>query len=238
MALKDLKSNLDLVGGNLPVNNMENQLGPGFQNPTDIADQFHKDSLQEVPGGTSNSPFQDLNGVPDSSFNTLNGTSDSPFVPRNGTGDHMVDLLTNTVTSTNSGESYSPSTKDLNTSFDSRGDASNFQLPTVEADQKHKDSLTQESSYQHGNSTTSVGPSTLDINGVNGPPFNTEGYNSTTGQQLGGVDLHEALLTNSYSYSHGTPSPNYQSNVNISAGGFDLNGNLPTNGSYLNNLPQ
>ena len=93
MALKDLSSLYDLVGGNQPVGNMESQpggtpfdlgpdstlqqnslpnipvdspyqdldglQGPQFQKGIDAASQAHISSLSSVPGGSSNSPFQD-----------------------------------------------------------------------------------------------------------------------------------------------------------------------------------
>ena len=190
MGLKDLKSTLDLIAENDPVGNMDSQSGPKFQLPTEVASQKHVDSLQQVPGGTSNSPFQDLNGEPDPLFNTLEGTSDSPFVPRGGTGDHMVDLLNSTVASTNTGQTYERSNQDLNITEDGIGNIT----------------------YFHG----LPNPGALD------------------GLQLNGVDLHEALLTDSYNYSYGITQGNYQANVEISQGGFDLDGGLPTNGKYTN----
>ena len=321
MGLKDLKSTLDLIAENDPVGNMDSQSGPKFQLPTEVASQKHIDSLQQVPGGTSNSPFQDLNGAPDPDFNTLGGTSDSPF--QSETGDHMVDLLTQNTVSTNTGNTYDPSTKDLNgepgpqsqlsipdasqAHIDSLqqvpGGASNsphqdlnidvvnetplpFQRPLGIADQAHQDSLQQ---VPGGTSNSPF----QDLNGEPDPLFNTlEGtsdspfvprggtgdhmvdlLNSTvastnTGQtyersnqdlnitedgignityfhglpnpgaldglQLNGVDLHEALLTDSYNYSYGITQGNYQANVEISQGGFDLDGGLPTNGKYTN----
>ena len=321
MGLKDLKSTLDLIAENDPVGNMDSQSGPKFQLPTEVASQKHVDSLQQVPGGTSNSPFQDLNGVPDPNFNTLEGTSDSPF--QSETGDHMVDLLTQNAVSTNTGNTYDPSIKDLNgepgpqsqlsipdasqAHIDSLqqvpGGASNsphqdlnidvvnetplpFQRPLGVADQAHQDSLQQ---VPGGTSNSPF----QDLNGEPDPLFNTlEGtsdspfvprggtgdhmvdlLNSTvastnTGQtyersnqdlnitengignityfhgvanpgaldglQLNGADLHEALLTYSYNYSYGITQGNYQANVEISQGGFDLDGGLPTNGKYTN----
>tara|TARA_B100000579_G_C22838552_1_gene860180 strand:+ start:1733 stop:2719 length:987 start_codon:yes stop_codon:yes gene_type:complete len=321
MGLKDLKSTLDLIAENDPVGNMDSQSGPKFQLPTEVASQKHVDSLQQVPGGTSNSPFQDLNGVPDPNFNTLEGTSDSPF--QSETGDHMVDLLTQNAVSTNTGNTYDPSIKDLNgepgpqsqlsipdasqAHIDSLqqvpGGASNsphqdlnidvvnetplpFQRPLGVADQAHQDSLQQ---VPGGTSNSPF----QDLNGEPDPLFNTlEGtsdspfvprggtgdhmvdlLNSTvastnTGQtyersnqdlnitengignityfhgvanpgaldglQLNGADLHEALLTDSYNYSYGITQGNYQANVEISQGGFDLDGGLPTNGKYTN----
>ena len=190
MGLKDLKSTLDLIAENDPVGNMDSQSGPKFQLPTEGASQKHVDSLQQVPGGTSNSPFQDLNGEPDPLFNTLEGTSDSPFVPRGGTGDHMVDLLNSTVASTNTGQTYERSNQDLNITENGIGNIT----------------------YFHG----VANPGALD------------------GLQLNGADLHEALLTDSYNYSYGITQGNYQANVEISQGGFDLDGGLPTNGKYTN----
>ena len=321
MGLKDLKSTLDLIAENDPVGNMDSQSGPKFQLPTEVTSQKHVDSLQQVPGGTSNSPFQDLNGVPDPNFNTLEGTSDSPF--QSETGDHMVDLLTQNAVSTNTGNTYDPSIKDLNgepgpqsqlsipdasqAHIDSLqqvpGGASNsphqdlnidvvnetplpFQRPLGVADQAHQDSLQQ---VPGGTSNSPF----QDLNGEPDPLFNTlEGtsdspfvprggtgdhmvdlLNSTvastnTGQtyersnqdlnitengignityfhgvanpgaldglQLNGADLHEALLTDSYNYSYGITQGNYQANVEISQGGFDLDGGLPTNGKYTN----
>ena len=65
MGLKDLKSNLDLLGGfgvqGESLGAMENFQPPAFQRPTNIADQAHIDSLEQVPGGSENSPHQDLN---------------------------------------------------------------------------------------------------------------------------------------------------------------------------------
>ena len=51
------------------------------------------------------------------------------------------------------------------------------------------------------------------------------------GKQLNGVDLHEALLTQNYQYSHQTPV------VTVDGGTYDLDGGLPSNGEYLNNFP-
>ena len=67
MALKDKQSQFDLVNGENPVGNMENQQG-------------------------------------DPLFNTQRGTSNSPFE----SADHMVDLLTQTVNSSNTGQIYNP----------------------------------------------------------------------------------------------------------------------------------
>ena len=60
MGLKNKNSLFDLIAGNNPVEDMASQIGPTSQLPTDVASQAHIDSLQVVPGGTQNSPFQDL----------------------------------------------------------------------------------------------------------------------------------------------------------------------------------
>ena len=134
MGLKNLKSIHDLVAGNDPVENMDNQSGPQFQLSTPDASQIHVNSLQQVPGPPSNSPYQDLDGNPDPLFNTLKGTTNSPF--QSTTGDHMVDLLTDQSISTNTGNTYDPSTQDLD-----GNPGPQSQLPTTQASQVHVDSL-------------------------------------------------------------------------------------------------
>ena len=138
MGLKDLKSTLDLVGGEGIINNMQDQSGPQFQLPTDAASQVHIDSLEEVP---TTSPFQDINGVPDPNFNTLNGTVNSPF--QSATGDHMVDLLTKNAVSTNTGQTYVPSPSKSPFQDINGVQGPQSQLPIVDASQKHIDSLSQ-----------------------------------------------------------------------------------------------
>tara|TARA_R100000030_G_scaffold29088_1_gene21496 strand:- start:105 stop:728 length:624 start_codon:yes stop_codon:yes gene_type:complete len=162
MGLKDLNSTLDLVGGNDPVGNMDGQQGPQFQLSITDASQKHIDSLQEVPGFTSNSPFQDLNGVPDPNFNTLNGTSNSPF--QSATGDHMVDLLTQNAVSTNTGQTYDPAPNQSQFQDLNGLQGPQFQLPTDAASQVHIDSL------QVVPGPPSNSPF-QDLDGVQGPQF-------------------------------------------------------------------
>ena len=215
MGLKNLTSLYDLVSGNDPVENMDGQQGPTFQLPTTDASQTHIDSLQQVPGPPSNSPYQDLDGNPDPNFNTLNGTTNSPF--QSTTGDHMVDLLTQNAVSTNTGQTYDPSiTQDLD---GAQGPQS--QLPTDAASQRHIDSLAQVPGFDSNSPFQ-------DLNGTPGPNFGDEGG---AGKQIDGVDLHEALLTQNYQYSHQTPV------VTVNGGTQDLDGGLPSNGEYLNNFP-
>ena len=103
MGLKDLKSNLDLLGGfgneGETLGGMETFNPNNFQKGIEDASQKHIDSLAEVPGGTQNSPFQDLDGEPGPQFqqstdiasqahisslsSVPGGTSNSPFQDRN-----------------------------------------------------------------------------------------------------------------------------------------------------------
>ena len=68
-----------------------------------------------------------------------------------------------------------------------------FQLPITDASQKHIDSLTQPSTYQYGNTTETLNPSTLDLDGNQGPNFDN------------GMDspLQEDSLTQQYNYAYG-----------------------------------
>ena len=110
----------------------------------------------------------------------------------------------------------------------------------------HEDSLVNiyqstiniESSYGNGQPGAiwpAVGPGTYDLNGagvINEATFDN-GPNS---------DLHVNLLENAYtsnintgaSYGQGQPGAIWPS---INAGASDLNGAIPNNGEYLNNLP-
>ena len=72
MGLKDLKSRLDLLGGfqqeGGTLGEMEDYNPTKFQKDTTAASQAHIDSLASVPGGSQNSPFQDLDGEPGPRF--------------------------------------------------------------------------------------------------------------------------------------------------------------------------
>ena len=71
-----------------------------------------------------------------------------------------------------------------------------------------------------------------DLDGVNGGNGYFNSVNNPgvgQGLQLDGMDLHEKLLASNYSYQHGN------SQANIQAGGFDLNGTTPS--QYIDNLP-
>jgi hypothetical protein len=256
MGLKDLKSNLDIVGGfgGAPNQTYTNQ--------------------STIPGASVS------NAVPDPNFNTLGGTVNSPFT----SGDHLVDLLQdNIVNSINTGLVYDPQQMQGTQPGPPGGDQDldgmqgpQFQKPTNIASQVHESSLslvpggsqnspfqdldgidnnpsfadaggagkqvggvdlhehllTQNYQYSHNTPVVTVGAGTKDLDGIdNNPSFADAGGG---GKQLGGVDLHEGLLTQNYQYNHG--GANFPI-VNINAGLKDLDGGLPSNGEYINNLP-
>lgn len=58
--MKGLQPGPDVPGQDQDLDGMQ---GPQFQRPTDIASQVHESSLALVPGGDSNSPFQDKDGL-------------------------------------------------------------------------------------------------------------------------------------------------------------------------------
>ena len=86
---------------------------------------------------------------------------------------------------------------------------------------KHIDSLTQQSTYQHGNSSETVGPSTLDLNGAQGPEF-----------QLPITDAsqrHIDSLTQEIHSHNGGPGTNH---YNAGPSTLDLNGVDNGNGVF------
>ena len=70
----------------------------------------------------------------------------------------------------------------------------------------HEDSLTQQFTYQHGNSTATVGPSTQDIDGNDGGQGYFHGISNPgkgQGIQVNGKDLHVHLLNDTITYVNG-----------------------------------
>ena len=88
-----------------------------------------------------------------------------------------------------------------------------FQLPITDASQKHIDSLTEPSIYQHGNSPETLDPSNLDLNGNQGPSFDN-GMSSK---------LHEDSLVKLYQYTYGN------STEETGPSNLDLDGNQGPN---------
>ena len=179
---------------------------------------------------------------------TNGGTNNSPFTTKGGSEDHMVALLTKQVLSLNSGKSYKPSPNASPYQDLDGNQGPQFQLERSIASQKHIDSLTQTSTYTHGNSTEVVGPtpggdsnSTFqDLDGVDGGNGYFHGIASPgryQGKQLGGIDLHKALLTKSYTYGKGKPSDRITVGPSPGPSGFsdfqDLNGGFASSNSTL-----
>ena len=210
MALKNLSSLYDLVGGNQPVGNMSNQQGAqSFDLGPDST--LQQNSLPEIP---VNSPYQDLDAV-------------------------------------DGGNGY----------FHNIPNPGKFQGKQVGGVDLHEHLLTNPYNYTYGNSSQFYN-STVNVGPAPGPTGNSEyqdldavdggnGYfhgianpGKYQGKQLGGVDLHEALLQNTpYNYTYGTPTQFY--NPIGQAGPYqtepfplDLNGGLPSTGKYEDNMPQ
>jgi hypothetical protein len=182
------------------------------------------------------------NATPDANFNTLNGTSNSPF----SSDDHMVDLLSQNVSSTNTGETYqnAPTNSPYQDMNGQQGPQS--QLPVDDASQKHIDSL---QVVPGGDSNSPY----QDLDGVQGPQFQRE---LTIASQV-----HESSLSlvpggsqnSPYQDLDGNPGPQFdlgkdstlqQDSLLASVPGGsqnspyqDMDGGLPLSGEYLNNLP-
>ena len=156
MGLKDLQSIYDLVpGNNKPVGKMDEQQGPQFDlGPSSTLQQ---DSLPQVPGGSQNSPYQDLNGAPGPNFDNY----------QDSTLHHPDSLLQEyKFQYGNSPESVMPSGLDISAQPGTPFDNGNTNVDLL------RDSLFNAYVYSHGqgnnpfgNSQGISGPSTLDLNG-------------------------------------------------------------------------
>ena len=182
------------------------------------------------------------NATPDANFNTLNGTSNSPF----SSDDHMVDLLSQNVSSTNTGETYqnAPTNSPYQDMDGQPGPQS--QLPVDDASQKHIDSL---QVVPGGDSNSPY----QDLDGVQGPQFQRPTDIAS--------QVHESSLalvpggdrSSPYQDLDGNPGPLFDlgkdstlqqdSLLSSVPGGSqnspyqDMDGGLPLSGEYLNNLP-
>ena len=157
------------------------------------------------PNGTGPNPSA-------GNYFTNEGTSDSPFASKAGPRkDHMVNLLTNNVTSFNSNLTYKPSPnksdfQDLDGKpGPSFGDAGG-EGKKLGGKDLHEALLTKKYGYRYGDSTEVVGPapggdSNSDFQDLDGKPGPNFGDANSQGKKLGGKDLHEALLTKSYTYN-------------------------------------
>ena len=243
MGLKDLTSQLDLVGGNEPVGNMEGQSGPQFQLPTTNASQKHIDSLTEQSSyqhGNSGETLEpsnlDLNGVQGPNFD--NGMSSN--LHPNG----LIELYQYTYG--NSTETTGPSTLDLNGADNGNGTFDNGTDSNLQQDSlanAYESIVNPGASYgagQPGGVWPTVNSANLDLDGAPGPQF--EGSTPQTQQQT----LHTDLLANIYessvnplaSFGAGQPGgswPSIQPSPLASTPFADLDGITP--GQYINNQP-
>jgi hypothetical protein len=182
------------------------------------------------------------NATPDANFNTLNGTSNSPF----SSDDHMVDLLSQNVSSTNTGETYqnAPTNSPYQDMNGQQGPQS--QLPVDDASQKHIDSL---QVVPGGDSNSPY----QDLDGVQGPQFQrptdiasqvhesslalvpggsqNSPYQDLDGAQGPQFDLGKDSTLQQDSLLSSVPGGSQNSPYQ------DMDGGLPLNGEYLNNLP-
>ena len=154
------------------------------------------DSLASIPGGSQNSPFQDLDGQDggEGFFHKIDN-------PTKGQG---------------------------------------FQIKGVDL---HEHLLTKGYTYGHSGTSTTILPENergneggkFDLNGVaGGEGFFHKIDRPTQGQgkQIGGVDLHEHLLTKSYTYNHAGMSTTILQRKDGKGGELDINGNVGGNGYF------
>ncbi len=182
------------------------------------------------------------NATPDANFNTLNGTSNSPF----SSDDHMVDLLSQNVSSTNTGETYqnAPTNSPYQDMDGQPGPQS--QLPVDDASQKHIDSL---QVVPGGDSNSPY----QDLDGVQGPQFQRPTDIASQVHESSLALVPGGSQNSSYQDLDGNPGPQFDlgkdstlqqdSLLSSVPGGSqnspyqDMDGGLPLNGEYLNNLP-
>tara|TARA_R110000822_G_scaffold29305_1_gene86363 strand:- start:463 stop:1485 length:1023 start_codon:yes stop_codon:yes gene_type:complete len=208
MGLKDLKSNLDLIQGSTnPVGEMETTVPTGFDNG--VTSTLHTDSLTNLT--------QDLNAAPDPDYNRIQDSS-SPFA----TEDHMIDLLENKpVLSTNSSTLYQAG---QGVPLNDLDGVDGPQFGNGASSTFHTDTLLQQYQYQHGNSTTTVGPVPgpnspvpQSLDGAPGPKFVNE-----VNELFPNILVDSMLST--YQYQHG--------NSSATVGPSTLDGNGSPIGQY------
>ncbi|MDB4572113.1 hypothetical protein N9Z72_02415 [Akkermansiaceae bacterium] len=182
------------------------------------------------------------NATPDANFNTLNGTSNSPF----SSDDHMVDLLSQNVSSTNTGETYqnAPTNSPYQDIDGQPGPQS--QLPVDDASQKHIDSL---QVVPGGDSNSPY----QDLDGVQGPQFQRPTDIASQVHESSLALVPGGSQNSSYQDLDGAQGPQFDlgkdstlqqdSLLSSVPGGSqnspyqDMDGGLPLSGEYLNNLP-
>ncbi len=184
MGLKELKSNLDLVQGEGPVGGMSDLTVPNFQLATDAASRKHVDSLQTVPGGDSNSPYQDMDGQQGPQFDlgptsTLQqdslltqvpgGDSNSPFQDLDGVQGPQFQKEKSIASQVHESSLSLVPGGDSNSPFQDLDGAPGpqFQRETTAASQAHIDSLQRDVRTEQ------------DLNGEPGPLFQQSTTNAS-----------------------------------------------------------
>ena len=212
MALKDLSSLYDLVGGNQPVGNMSNQQGAqSFDlGPNSTLQQ---NSLPEIP---VESPFQDLNGQPGPQFDL----GEDSMLQENSLPNIPVDSPYQDLDGVDGGNGY----------FHDIPNPGKYQGKQLGGVDLHEHLLNNSYQYSHGDSPENVGPAPghtgnseyqdLDgIDGGNGYFHDIANPGKYQGKKIGigkkAKDLHEHLLTNPYNYTYGNSSQFYNNTENV-----------------------
>ena len=222
------------IPNNSPYADLNGEPGPNFDLGMDST--FHIDSLTfpySYQHGNSSTTIEqsslDQNGIIDVAYNSLNGTSDSPFV---GTGDHLVDLLTDSIYSTNTGLTYDSSPN--NSPYQDLNGEQGPQFDNGLSSTLHEDSLTNPYTYQHGDSTANILQNNLDLNGAdNGQGIFDLGTDS---------NLQQDSLLYLYQYTHGGGNNPFNNSTGVTGpSDLDLNGASGPNfdngiGNGVNNL--
>tara|TARA_R110002012_G_scaffold250878_4_gene428813 strand:- start:106 stop:795 length:690 start_codon:yes stop_codon:yes gene_type:complete len=217
-----------------------------------LLDRHYKDVLPPTPKdalpgdgpyfrseGTSNSPFVQGDQMVQLLTSALTTTTGNEYIPSNLDIDGAKPTLFNQgpepYTSPNKidtiheqsfqkgGTSLSLGGENPN-SFDNGPES--FTQPNA-IDTLHESSLTNDYTYQHGNSLSTAPASQLDLNGNNGNSFDN-GIESFT--QPNTIDtLHENSLTNDYTYQHGNSS-------GISTSTLLSRGDIAFDNQYINSF--
>lgn len=229
MALKDLSSLYDLVGGNQPVSDMSNQQGAqSFNLGPDST--LQQNSLPEVP---TNSPYQDLDGQPGPQFDL----GENSILQEDNLVNLPSELDYPDLNGVDGGNGY----------FHRIANPGKYQGKKIGKKDLHEYLLTNRHyGYTYGNSSENVtrGQSEYqDLDGVdggNGYFHDTANPGKYQGKQLGQDDLHIALLKNKpYDYSYGVTTFGNQPGQAgpYESPSIDLNGGLPSTGKYEDNIP-
>ena len=100
-----------------------------------------------------------------------------------------------------------------------------FQLPIENASQKHIDSLTNDYSYQNGNSQITINPTSLDLNGNQGPDFDFSSKGpASIFQQSSLENMYTSIVNPEASYNSNWPQVGPVGAV-LGLSSQDLNGN-------------